>query len=198
MLTSSDITPYLTVFKELELGDLMALSSLMVTRELAAGDTFIQEGSTSQRMAYIKKGLIRAYALKANGQEATMFLTWEGHFVASPDCIFLHRPAAYTYQALEDTSLVEMDYARASPIIDDNTNLSMVRNGVLMQMLAQAITRVEGFVLLSPEERYIKLVNEKQDIINRVPDKYLATLLGITAISLSRIRRRLANTQKKR
>jgi CRP-like cAMP-binding protein len=198
MLTASDIAPYLTVFKELELGDLMALSSLLVPRELAAGDIFIHEGSTSQRIGYINKGLIRAYGLKANGQEATMFLSWEGQFVASPDGIFLQRPAAYTYQALEDTSLIEMDYGRVSGVIDGNPRLSMIRNGVLMQMLAQAVTRVEGFVLLSPEERYKKLVREKQDIINRVADKHLATLLGITAISLSRIRRRMAKTAKKR
>jgi hypothetical protein len=52
--------------------------------------------------------------------------------------------------------------------------------------------------LLSPEERYIKFVRDKPDIINRVPGKYLATLLGITPISLSRIRRRMAGAAGKR
>ena len=198
MLTASDLAPYLMVFKELELGDLMTLSSLLVPRELMAGDVFIPEGSTAQKIAYINKGLIRAHTLKAAGQEATMSLSWEGQFMASLDCIFFKRPSAYTYQALEDTSLVEMDYARVSPLIDGNPRLSLIRNGVLMHILSQAVARVEGFVLLSPEERYNKLVREKQDIINRVPDKYLATLLGITPISLSRIRRRLATAPKKR
>jgi hypothetical protein len=59
MLKASDLAPYLTVFKELELGDLMTLSSLLVPRELMAGDVFIPEGSTAQKIAYINKGLIR-------------------------------------------------------------------------------------------------------------------------------------------
>ena len=198
MLMTSDIASYLSVFRELESADLMALSAMVTIKNMAAGDVFIREGSTSQKIAYINKGLIRAYALKANGQEATMILSWEGQFIASPDCIFLQRPSAYTYQALEETNIAEMDYAQASAVIDGNPRLAMIRNTVLMQMLAQAIARVEGFVMLSPEERYVKLVSEKQNIINRVPDKYLATMLGVTPISLSRIRRRRARTSKNR
>jgi hypothetical protein len=52
--------------------------------------------------------------------------------------------------------------------------------------------KVADFLLLSAEERYLKLVNEKPDIVNRVPNKYIATMLGITPVSLSRIRKRVA------
>jgi hypothetical protein len=56
---------------------------------------------------------------------------------------------------------------------------------------------MESFVLLSPEERYMQLLKDKPDIFNRVHNKYLATLLGITPVSLSRIRKRITKTPKR-
>jgi Mn-dependent DtxR family transcriptional regulator len=59
-------------------------------------------------------------------------------------------------------------------------------------MLAESMVRVESFILLTPEERYLKLIRDKHDIVQRVHDKYIATFLGITPVSLSRIRKRIA------
>ncbi|CAN0600388.1 unnamed protein product, partial [Ectocarpus sp. 12 AP-2014] len=57
----------------------------------------------------------------------------------------------------------------------------------------RAFERVESFVFLSPEERYKKYVKDNPNIINRAPDMYIANILGITAVSLSRIRNRIAS-----
>lgn len=53
------------------------------------------------------------------------------------------------------------------------------------------MNRLEAFVLLSPEERYREIITSNPSLINRVPDKYLANIIGITPVSLSRIRKRL-------
>jgi DNA-directed RNA polymerase subunit F len=92
---------------------------------------------------------------------------------------------------------LELDYKTAQGIIDNNPKLSSSRNTFLTNMLGQAMDRIESFVLLSPEERYNKLIAEKPDITNRVPDKYLATMLGITPVSLSRIRKRIVSQHKR-
>ena len=62
-------------------------------------------------------------------------------------------------------------------------------------MLKESIERVESFTLHSPEERYINFVKSKPNIVNRVPDKYIATILGMTPVSLSRIRKRIATKE---
>ena len=54
------------------------------------------------------------------------------------------------------------------------------------------MNRLEAFVLLTPEERYQELISSNPTLINRVPDKYIANIIGITPVSLSRIRKRLA------
>ena len=57
--------------------------------------------------------------------------------------------------------------------------------------MREAHLRIEGFILYTPEERYIKFIEKYPDINNRVPDKYIANVLGITPVSLSRIRARI-------
>lgn len=196
MLNAEDISLYWSVFKGLKPHDIMALAKLAHTKKLKAGEVYIQQGSTSQRLAYIRSGLIRTYSLKENGDDITLMLRWEDQFVASVDSVIFGNPSRFIYQALEDTVLMEVDYLKAKPLIDKSPELSVSSNSFIMHMLGQAMERVEEFVLLSPEERYLKLIQEKPGINNRVPDKYLATMLGITPVSLSRIRKRIASQHK--
>jgi CRP-like cAMP-binding protein len=197
MLHPDEIQHYLQAFKGLSLPDVLELLQMARTRHLPAGSIYIDEGAATQKLAYINKGLIRVYKLKENGDDITLMLRWENQFIASHDSIILNKPSRFIYQTLEDTDLMELDYAKAQPLMDNNPRLSSSRNSFLLHMLAEALERVESFVLLSPEERYLQLLHDKPDILNRVPNKYLATLLGITPVSLSRIRKRIASASKR-
>ncbi|OOQ60798.1 Crp/Fnr family transcriptional regulator [Mucilaginibacter pedocola] len=197
MLNAEDISFYLSAFKGLDLKDIYDVVKLAHSKKLAAGDIYINKGSTQQKLGYIRKGLIRAFHLKENGDDLTLLLQWEGKFIASHDTIILQQPSRFIYQALEDTVLMELDYAKVEPILNHNPRLSATQATFLRSMLAESMARVESFVLLSPEERYLQLVREKPDIVNRVPDKHLATLLGITPVSLSRIRKRISSAGKR-
>lgn len=193
MLEAEDIHFYQQVFKNIDPRDLVDLFQLAEARTLAAGEIYIREGSTTPRLAYIRNGLLRAWCKKENDDEITLMLRWENQFVASIDTIIHRKPSRYIYQALEETTLIEVDYDAAMAIIDQSARLSASRSAFLLHMLSMSVDRVEAFVLLSPEERYRKMINDKPDIINRVADKYLATFLGITPVSLSRIRKRMAS-----
>jgi CRP-like cAMP-binding protein len=197
MLSTEDIQFYLGIFKGLSLTDLYELFSMAQVKRISAGGVYIEEGATSKKLGLIRKGLIRAYRIKDNGDDVTLILRWENQFIASHDTVILNQPSRFTYQALEDTTLMELDYARLESILDNNPKLSAHRNIILLRMLSEALERMESFVLLTPEERYLQLLTEKPNIFNRVPNKYLATLLGITPVSLSRIRKRITQTHKR-
>jgi len=196
MLNTEEIQSYLHLFKGLSLSDLTGLFNMAHTRKIPAEGIYIQKGAFAPKLALIKKGLIRAYHLKENGDEVTLLLRWENQFIASHDIIILQQASRFTYQAMEDTILLEIDYHKAQSLLDNNPRLSAHRNMFLLHMLAESMERVESFVLLSAEERYLKLLKEQPDIANRVADKHLATLLGITPVSLSRIRKRIASGHK--
>lgn len=159
--------------------------------QLEAGEAYIREGDTSKRIAFIDKGLVRAYTKKANGDEATLFIRWDGQLIASHDTIIHHQPARFVYRALEASQLIEIDYDVLEGVLREHPAFEPMRNHFLMHMLADTLHAIETFVLWSPQERYQQLVATRPDLVNRVPDKYIASMLGITPVSLSRIRRRI-------
>jgi CRP-like cAMP-binding protein len=194
MLSTEDIKFYLGLFKDLSISELVELFGMAQTRKISAGEIYIDEGSTYKKLALIRKGLIRVYCIKPNGDDVTLMLRWEKQFFASHDNIILNQPSRFIYETLEDTVLTEVDYNRIESVLNNNPKLSSYRNLFLLGMLAESLERMESFVLLSPEERYLQLVKNNPNIVNRVHNKYLATLLGITPVSLSRIRHRIAKS----
>ena len=82
MLTAEDISFYLNMFKGLAITDIIELHALAQRRDIKGGEIDINTGSVSHKLAYIKKGLIRAYQLKHNGDDVTLMLRWENQFIA--------------------------------------------------------------------------------------------------------------------
>ncbi|MBO9618868.1 MAG: Crp/Fnr family transcriptional regulator [Niabella sp.] len=164
---------------------------------LPPGALYIKEGDTHKKIAFIEKGLLRTYFIKDNGDEATLFLRWEGHTIASHDTIIYHRPSRFRYRALEPTTVFEIDYAKLEELLKIYPGLEAVRSHFLLKMLADTLRLVETFVLLTPEGRYQELINTRGTIVRRVPDKYIASILGVTPVSLSRIKKRMYNKGKR-
>lgn len=177
-------------------GDHSPLFEMMRPVKLDANETYIREGQTERKLAFIEKGIMRAYAIKDNGDEATLFIRWEGQVIASHDTIIHRQPSRFIYRALEPVTLMEIDYDVLENILKTHSEYEPLRNFFLLRMLAESLTIMESFVLYSPEERYRHLLEERFEVVNRVPDKYIASMLGITPVSLSRIRKRMHNKNR--
>ena len=192
MLAQEKVENYLQQF-QLTLQELMMILNTARVKELAAEEVYIAQGSTSRKLAYIQKGLVRAYHLKENGEEITVLLRWEDQFFNSYDAVFLGKPSKFTYEAMEPTAILEADYDTFMELINSSPRFSKAKDFFMTGMMAEMLQRIESFVLLKPQERYQQLINDKPDIVQRCPDKYIATILGITPVSLSRIRKRLGS-----
>ena len=169
-------------------GPLFAMTTVV---SLETNEAYIREGENSRRLAFIEQGIIRVYIIKENGDEATLLLRGEGKFIASHDTIINRQPSRFIYRALEPVKLLQTDYDVLEEILKTHPEYEPLRNFFLMKMLAESLKMLESFVTQSPEERYRELLAERFDLVNRVPDKYIASMLGITPVSLSRIRKRM-------
>lgn len=126
-------------------------------------------------------------------EEITFQLYPELNIVANLHSILFDKPSRFVYQALEDTKAYRIDYAALLELTSKNADLLEInRIYVGRKALERAFQRVESFVFLSPLERYEKYVKDYPNLVNRVPDKYIASVLGITPVSLSRIRKRIS------
>lgn len=192
MLDTDKMGTYFRSLLEQNSGQTTELSSIFDTLQLPTKSVFIQEGCEKRYIGYLKKGLVRAYTFDEKGDEKTFLLRWENQIVASHDRILLNRPSRFTYETLEPSEIVKMDYEAMDHIIR-NMGLEHSRLDILQHMLKESLEHLESFVLLSPEERYLEFIQKQPNIFNRVPDKYIANVLGITPVSLSRIRKRVAS-----
>ncbi len=186
------IWSYFSQFRGVKDADLEIFLPLLKPRSLEKGEVFIEEGAVNRKIAFIIQGIVRAYHIKENGDEITTMLRWENHIVSAYEPILLDVPSRFYYQALEPTTLVEMNYDDLEKKMDEFPRFEKIRKFFLQEMLLQSVRKIDSFILESPEERYLSLLNENPDILMRVPHKYIANILGVTPVSLSRIKKRIS------
>ena len=180
------------------LSDAMTLVTSAKTRSFEPGEYILKEGSWAKEIYFIRKGIARSFAINPRGDEITTRLCWENHLVVNADAVLFERPSQCYWQAIEPTQMFYLSYEVAQNLISNNPRLEENRKYLLRTLLKEAYVRINTFVRLSPEERYLDFLESHQEIINRVPDKYIANILGITPVSLSRIRKRLASKSSDR
>lgn len=179
--------------RNLSLADIQVLLKSARTQSFDQGEYLITEGQLKKEIFLIRKGLVRGFRINDKGEEITTLLRWEHQVVASPQLILFDQASKQYFEAHEPTKVFCINYERLQTIISDNPKLEANRKFVFQNILRQALARIDSFVLMSPEERYVDFIESRSDVANRVPDKYIAHLLGITPVSLSRIRKRIAS-----
>ncbi len=182
--------------KDLTMSDVQVILKSSKTQTFATGEFLITEGQTRKEVFWVRKGLVRGFRVNDKWEEITTMLRWENQPVVSPNVILFDQPSQQYFQALEPTEVFRFDYDKIQSIIDGNPKLEANRTFILRNILKEALQRIDSFVLQSPEERYLDFIRTKPDIMNRVPNKYIANVLGITPVSLSRIRKRIAADKK--
>ncbi len=174
--------------------NLLLLLRHVSINSIEKGEILIREGATNKDIYFIRRGLIRSYYINEKTDEITFQLYPEYHIVTNINTILFNEPSKFSYQALEPTKFYKIGYSSFLDVTSKNPQLLELNRLYLgRRMMKLAYLRVESLVLLSPEERYQKYVEDYPNIINRAPDKYIANVLGITPVSLSRIRKRIAS-----
>jgi CRP-like cAMP-binding protein len=160
-------------------------------RKYKTGEAFIEQGEVSSKSAYIAKGVMRAF-VNVDGEEKTVLFRKEGEFIGAPPSMFRNKPAKETVVAVEDCLLMIVDWEGFRDLAGSSAQISKAYSFVVEDMMLDAVDRIEDFTILSPEQRYLKFIKEEKDLLNRVQLKHIASFIGISEVSLSRMRARLA------
>ena len=179
--------------KELSLQDAQDILKTAKSTSFKKKKIIFEEGSKDTQIYFLRKGLVRMYHIKENGEEITFSLIPENNVIANFDFIATEKPSKFYYETLENCSFFRIDYQVLDSILSKNAKLEANRKYFLRKIIFNVKERLETFVLMNPEERYLKFITDFPDLTNRVPDKYIANVLGITAVSLSRIRKRISS-----
>ncbi len=159
-------------------------------KSLKKGENFITANQVNTKIAFILKGAFRFFYEK-NDSEITCLLGFENNLIGSFESNILKQPCTQTIQAIEDSELFIIDYKDLEKLYDKSPKFERVGRIILEYYLAYLQQRVTSYLLDTPEQRYVRLINETPDILNRVPLQYIASYIGVTPVSLSRIRKRI-------
>jgi len=156
----------------------------------------LSEGEKAQYLFFVLKGCMRIYFIRNDGREVTAQFFFEGQMVGSMESIFRNIPSKMYLESLEESELAVIRIDDFSEIVKKHASLREMMLLLLKNRLLYYAGLYISFITLSPEERYIRLIEEYPGILNRVSHHYIATYLGITPVSLSRIRNRLAKNPR--
>ncbi len=183
-------------FQELSSEDVFEFLQHTRVLKLKAGEVFLEQGSRKSNIYFVKEGLIRSYFVNEKGEEITNRLRYENQAMSCYEIDLLNEPSRFNLQALEPTELIVMEVKTMRQIVHGNAKWEAGLRFFTNSSLVQALAVVDDFILLSPEQRYLKFVKEHPELLNRVPNKYIANVLGITPVSLSRIRKRITTKKQ--
>jgi CRP-like cAMP-binding protein len=151
--------------------------------------TVLKEGDVSNALYFVVKGSMRL-SNNSNGNEITIQFFFENDFVASFESFLKDTPSFFSLDTIENTTVLVIRKEHWKIIMDENPFLKELFFDFTSDRFINYIHHFLSYIKEKPEERYQNLLKNKSHILKRVPLQYVASYLGITTVSLSRIRAR--------
>jgi CRP/FNR family transcriptional regulator, anaerobic regulatory protein len=166
------------------------IESFFTFRQVGKKYRLVEEGKIAREVYFINKGLLRLFYNK-DGEEITAFIFREGLFAASYDSFLRAAPSIQVLETLEDAELLVISKEQLDQLTEQVPRMNILLRKVAEQRFINAQQVLSSFILDSPEERYRKFSEQHGDLLLRVPHHLIASYLGITPVSFSRIRKRV-------
>jgi CRP-like cAMP-binding protein len=157
--------------------------------EVPAKTTLLQEGKISRSMFFIEKGCLRTW-INNDGKEITTQFFFEGDSVSSIESFRTNQPSLYSIETLEPSLLQTISQKDFQQIIENSPELKKELEDHLFRRLFHSQQLLYSLLRNNPQKRYKELIERHPHIVQRIPQHYIASYLGISAVSLSRIRNR--------
>lgn len=165
-----------------------ALIDLFKESQLKKGEYFSRIDTQCRQLSFIRSGHLRVFAYK-DDKDITQWISSQGEFVTDLASMIFKTPSRWNIQALTDCELYSISresYEQIGKLIPQWDQLEKL---FLAKCFLTLEDRVYSFLSMTAEQRYLQLFEHKRDLFNETPLHYLASMLGMTPETLSRIRR---------
>jgi CRP-like cAMP-binding protein len=161
--------------------------ALFKKRELKKGDHFIHVGDQVEKFGFIAKGLVRFYVNTSEGNEYNQSFKKENEIIAAYFPMLTKKPSPMGVEALEDTILYEIMYNDFEHFYEEDTTwLILGRKFIELNLIIKAERELE-LLTLDGKSRYQKYLQEKSDLLDRVPQYHLALHFGMNPSAFNRM-----------
>lgn len=169
-------------------------SSYFQRKEVPSHTILLREGEISRRAYFIEKGCLRVW-FSSKGKDITFQFFFEDQSVSSAESFKRRVPSIFTLETIEPCVLHCISKEKMDIIMREIMEAPKLREQMMDGLFERQWNYAHhflSFIKYTPRERYEQLLKERPELIRRVPQQYIASYLGITPVSLSRIRAKLA------
>lgn len=163
--------------------------------EVPSKTVLIEEGEVSKKLFIIEKGCIRVW-FNNNGKDLTSQFFFENQSVASIESFMKKFPSPVVVETIEPSILWWIHKKDLDIIIEEIKEIPELRDKLIDMLFQRTFDYMKhffSFIKDSPAQRYLSLIEEKPQIVQRVPQHYIASYLGVSTVHLSRIKSKLAH-----
>ncbi|MNV13050.1 Cyclic nucleotide-binding domain protein [compost metagenome] len=170
--------------------DMETIASLFRLEKLKKGDYFLKTGKNCEKLSFVQSGFLRMF-VETEKKEVTQWISTKGYFVTDLSSYVFGEPSRWTIQALTDVEIYTLnksDYQQMETLVPDWVTLEKL-------FIARCFTLLENRIFshlsMTAEERYAYFFENNKELFNQVPLQYIASMLGMTPETFSRIRKKL-------
>ena len=178
-------------FTQLPEMDFMRFANVLHERHINKGEVLLKEGQVCRQFYFIFKGCIRGFSLE-NGREVNVKFYFEDDIASNFESFKTEQPSQFYLVAIEDSIVYFGIKTEAIPVLESDSAFSVFAFRFFQDLYLKEEDHANSFKLLSPEERYRYLLTNQPHYLQRIPISYLASYLGMSRETLTRIRKKVS------
>ncbi len=179
-------------FGELSREELHTIVSLFETESMQKGEYFVKAGRRCDKLSFVRSGFLRIF-VETDRKEVTQWISAKDSFLTDLSSLVFETPARWNIQALTDTELVTLnrkDYKRLENLLP---RWSVLEKLFIARCFTMLEDRIFTHLSMTAEERYRFFFERNKELFSQVPLQYIASMLGMTPETFSRVRNKTAS-----
>ena len=183
---------YLRTKAELTEKEISMLSNLLKDKTIEKGEILLRAGDICSHSFFVESGLLRSYSIDTHGKEHVIQFAPESWIISDRSSVLFQEPSEFFIDAVEKTNIVIFDAEFVDRASEISSKYREFNRKALNNHIRHQQQRINRLLSATAEERYLNFIDLYPNITLRVPQWMIASYLGITPESLSRVRKELS------
>lgn len=185
----TELEQYIQSYFDVTADDMSKIAALFKPEILRKGEYYLKTGNACDKLSFIQSGFLRVF-VSMEDKEVTQWVGSKGSFMTDLASLTFKAPARWNIQALTDTELHTIHYDDYNRIAETVPKWPDIEKRFIVKCFTIMENRIYAHLSMSADERYAMFFHQNKELFNQVPLQYIASMLGMTPETFSRIRKK--------